>query len=160
MKLAAGLLLVYFVFTSGMVYEFRGDNITDKLIVPYSIALSGERTGLIGVYTEDDIRCAEWIADNGAFPVAGDYNSSALLMGFGFPIDIYRMSSGIVQENANGAVGEPLDHCYIFITSWNVEQHKMIVGNLGAGLRTIEDIPDTSNWQEVFRSGQSAVYKK
>jgi hypothetical protein len=78
------LLLIYFIFTSGLVYEVTGSNATDKFIVPYSAALSGERTGLIGVYTKDDVKCAEWLAykSNQGIPIVVDSNAWLLMKGF------------------------------------------------------------------------------
>ena len=60
--LTTGILLSYFAFTSGLVYKLMENDVTSSFVVPYSAALSGEQTGLLGVYTEDDIRCAEWLA--------------------------------------------------------------------------------------------------
>lgn len=83
--LTTAILLFYFVpFTSGLVYEVTGSNATDKFIVPYSAALSGERTGLIGVYTQDDIKCAEWLAykSDQNIPIVCDGNTWLLMKGF------------------------------------------------------------------------------
>jgi hypothetical protein len=82
--ITTAILLAYFVFTSGLVYETTGSEVTDRLIVPYSAALSGERTGLFGVYTEDDIRCAEWLAyeSDTSIPIVGDGNTWLLMKGY------------------------------------------------------------------------------
>jgi hypothetical protein len=154
-----GILLAYFIFTSGIIYEAIGSNVIDKLVIPYSIALSGERTGLVRIYTDDDIKCAEWVAREKALPIAGDYDASELLMGYILPEDIYRLDSNVIQEDTRSTIRGPLDHCYIFISTWNT-QHRATVIGIGTGLREIVAFPITSGWQEVFRSGQSVVYKK
>lgn len=59
------LLLFYFLFTSGLAFEATGSEDISKMIdMPYSIAFSGERTGVLGLYTEGDIACAKWLAGN------------------------------------------------------------------------------------------------
>ena len=60
------LLLAYFIFTSGLVFEVTASDTMDRVDMPYSIAMSGERTGAIGIYNEDDIACAEWLAGDDA----------------------------------------------------------------------------------------------
>jgi len=82
--LTTGILLFTFIFYSGLVYEVTGKDVTDKLIVPYSASLSGERTGLFGIYTEDDVRCAEWLAyeSDQSIPVVGDGNTWLLMKGY------------------------------------------------------------------------------
>ena len=82
--LTAGILLAYFIFTSGLVYEATGSDVTDKFIVPYSASLSGERAGLFGVYTKGDIKCAEWLAyeSDPTIPIVGDGNAWLLMKGY------------------------------------------------------------------------------
>jgi hypothetical protein len=56
------LLLVYFLFTSGLVFEAVGSEDVGRVDTPYSIALSGERTGILEMYTDGDADCARWLA--------------------------------------------------------------------------------------------------
>jgi hypothetical protein len=124
--------------------------------IPYSIALSGERTGLFGVYTKGDVECAKWlgILENDT-PILSDYNGinlvSEYVIGFTkiYPYNIYyfRIIQGMKQEG----------DFYMFITSWNNKTGKRVIG-LGTGMRIFEPTPDVSNMKEVFRSGDSVVY--
>jgi len=143
------VLLSYFAFTSGAIYEAMGSNVTNKLIVPFSYALSGERTGLAGVHTEDDIRCVEWIKEHNAYPVLGDYNGRNLLVGY------------VKKSNTYGNVMLPYmeDDFYYLMRSWNTKHNKMIGGQQISGVRIMVDLPDMSDWKEVYRSGNSVVYK-
>lgn len=151
---ATSILLIYFIFTSGIIYEATGSNITDKLVTPYSFALSGERTGLVGVYTRDDINCAEWLAYKGNkdLLIVGDYNARNLMRGYG---------TKVIELNPFTLGQKKFNHCYIFLRAWNLEHGVYIASiGLGEGLRETENLSsiDTSLWQEVFRSGSSAVY--
>jgi hypothetical protein len=143
---ATGILLTYFIFTSGLVFALTDQENTQNFTVPYNLALSGENTGLVGIYTEDDIACAKWIADNSAFPVTGDYNARTLLYGY---VD----NKNVIRPDM------PLQNCYMLILKWNTEHGKMITGDYGAGLRGKENLPDITGWKEVYRSGRSVVYQ-
>lgn len=143
------VLLSYFVFTSGLVYEIMGSNVTDKLIIPFSYGLSGERTGLAGVHTQDDINCVLWIKENQAYPVLGDYNGRNLLVGY------------VKKSNTYGDVMLPYmtEDFYYLMRSWNIEHQKMIGGQQISGVRMMVDLQDMSDWKEVYRSGNSVVYR-
>ncbi|MCJ7805189.1 hypothetical protein MUP46_00915 [Patescibacteria group bacterium] len=150
------ILLIYFAFTSGSVYEAMRSNIVDKLVVPYSFALSGERTGIVGIYTKDDVQCAKWLNDKGdlSIPIVGDYNAVILLNSF--HNIILRELPMILIDNKPVA-----GHYYIFVRAWNSEKQKIVGLGKGEGLRTIKDWVslDMTLCQEVFRSGQSVIYE-
>lgn len=143
------LLLSYFAFTSGAIYEAMGSNTTDVFVVPFSYALSGERTGLAGIHTQDDINCAIWIRDNKAYPVVADYNGRNLLVGY------------VKKSNTYGNIVLPhmTEDFYYLMRSWNIEHQKMIGGPQISGVRIMVDLPDMSDWKEVYRSGKAVVYK-
>lgn len=154
--LSAGVLLFYFVFTSGIVYEATGSNVMDKLVVPFSLALSGERTGLVGIYTDDDIRCVEWLAKNRdrSIPIVGDYNISHLMRSF--VSDANEMIPSILEK-------EQYKQCYIVVRAWNFQHQEYIFScGRGEGLRVSRPLSsiDMTSWQEIFRSGDSVVYKR
>lgn len=58
------LLLAYFLFTSGLVFEAVGSETIDKVDMPYSVALSDDRIGVLEVANEDDVACARWLAED------------------------------------------------------------------------------------------------
>jgi hypothetical protein len=149
-KFYAILLLAYFIFTSGLVYEAMGSNITDRLVIPYNFALSGERTGLVGVYTQDDIKCAEWIVENNALPIAADANGRILMFGY----TPWKLNVRDEEDICNSETP------FIFLTTWNTQHRKIVTVNLGEGLRGISPLPDMATWIEAFRSGQSVVYRR
>lgn len=152
---AAVLLLVYFVFTSGMVYELTGSEETNKLITPYSLSLSGWRTGLVGVYTEDDQKMAGWIAtqSNQKVPTVCDGNTALLMRSYAY-------AQTIQLTTFEGSVSP--DPHYLAYNVWNIETGKAITGAWTAGLREISPLPepDMNLYAEVFRSGKAVVYER
>jgi hypothetical protein len=117
-----GILLAYFIFTSGLVYEATGSEVTDKFIVPYSAALSGERTGLFGVYSEDDIKCAEWLAyeSDSNIPIVGDGNTWLLMKGYVTQparVMLVPPPMDITNEPMFTVYGDSLDDGYVSLIS-------------------------------------------
>jgi len=153
MVTATVVLLSYFIFTSGAVYEATGSEVTDRLVVPYSIPLSGERTGLIGIFAIDDRNCAEWIVKNvpKGMSVVCDGNMGLFLRSYEF--------AGTEQIDYFSGEFSPDPH-YLLISTWNTESGKMVVSATSAGLRGLKDVPeiDKSVYDEVFRSGKSVIY--
>lgn len=156
MKILLSLLVLYLAFTSGLVFEFAKSN-SGSIDIPFSYALSGERTGLTGVYTKDDIVCAKWLAeksDQGKM-VTADQNGYALLLDYMycyprqlFPgtlrsIDLYNLPPNV----------------YVFMTTWNVINQKTVLAT-GVGTRVVKGMPDLCPCYAkiVFKSGLSAIY--
>ena len=63
------------------MFEFTSSESIDKLDTPYNFALSADRTGLVGLFTTDDVACAEWLAENTDYvsPIYADINGFLLL---------------------------------------------------------------------------------
>ena len=157
--LAAGILLVLFIFTSGLVFKFNTNKVIGSLDTPYSFALSHERTGMVGVFTKDDIECAEWLArkSNQTLPIISDINGCILLKSL-----IEDESRIEIRNLGRVTLGNTnlVDECYIFVTSWNARHQRYVESEeLGAGLRAIHDLP-TFNYPVAYRVGEAVVYLK
>jgi len=168
--LMVGVMLVYFAFTSGGVFEAIDSEVIDRVDIPYSVGLSAQRTGVVGVYNADDVACARWIAYEAdvKVPILGGYNGRHLVASF--VTDIPRLRESIGQAPPMFSRGIP-EHCYIFLTTWNVE-HGEYIESVSAGLRTGIALPVSISaglrrgfglpeiWgTEVFRSGKAVVYE-
>jgi uncharacterized membrane protein len=149
------ILVVYFIFTSGFVFEITQSKSTAQIDVPYNTALSAERTGIVGIFTDCDVKCAKWITEKTPKNslVAGDVNSSLLLMSF------------ITQDRIRKTISDKVyDYetlpktCYIMVLDWNV-RHNQFVRVAGTGTRQILDMPEL-NYPEVYRCGNSRVLYK
>jgi len=141
-----GFLIAYYAFTSGAVFELTKSEATERLDIPYSIALSNERTRIVGVYkNDDDIACARWLVEktDPSIPVYVDYCGISLIMD--------------LSETRWRTYEEPEGNHYLFLTSWSTEYKKMVFGWF-EGLREYEPLPDLSNAVEVFRRGNAVIY--
>jgi uncharacterized membrane protein len=168
------IFLVYLVFTSGLYYWASGCKVTDKLVTPYSLALSAEETGLAGIATKSDIDCVNWLLEKSDknLKIAGDTNGHCILMGY-------------FEEGRRIILLEPFhgeEHCYLFLTHQDTESGLFILpDNMGEGLRVKHPFiltPDkiyyevsqsTKSYQVecradattvIFRSGDSIVIEK
>lgn len=138
------ILIAYFIFTSGLVYEVSKSTIIEHIDMPYSYALSYERAGIVGVYNQDDITCAEWLAYNSEqYPIVNDMNTCRLMSNYLdilprlFYIEEYYKPFLLQENNISGKY-------YIFLDTWNIE-HRLLIYNYDisypAGLRRTIEIP-------------------
>ncbi len=142
------VLVAYFVFTSGFIYEVTKCDATDRFEVPYSLGMSAERTGLAGIYGDDDMDCLYWMILNwDGSEVVGDYNTKRLI---GSYIPVYQGRNVSAEFNAIP------DNCYIYVSTWNINHQKWVYGS-GIGLRTLYELPDLSEYKVLYQSGKSKV---
>ena len=74
------LIIPYFLFTSGLVFEATQQTDISTVNMPYSIILSNHRVDMVGVFTKNDMAVRDWAIDNniGAITYA-DTHSQLLL---------------------------------------------------------------------------------
>lgn len=142
--LVAGILiLIYFMFTSGLVFELTKNNQTKSLDTPYSIVFSNERIGFVGFYNEDDIECAKWVV----------YNTKELPI----QIDYLGVSLIIDYDGYNRWTYDDNEERYLFLHTWNIENNKLVYGR-SESTREYEPLPNLSNAIEMHRQGKAVVY--
>ena len=124
--MALAILIPYFLFTSGFIYEVTGQEVTDKIDTPYSIALSSYRVVLAGVPSWQDCAGADWLAQNLGDESIVSADSPGCLLLYGRP-EFHRRLQGLNLENMT-------EGTYAFLTSWNIEKQE-ITYNAGIGLR-------------------------
>lgn len=142
----AGVLGIYYLFTSGMVLEATQGEVTERMDVPYGFAFSAERLGLIGVYTDGDVRAAAWLWEktNRTIPIWIDYLGTSLLL----------EHAGSARQSE---VKPGTEQYYLLLTDWNARHGEMVSGWYG-GLRERKPTPDVSGMVEVFRDGNTVVF--
>ena len=188
--LVTGLLLVYFIFTSGFVYWVSGCEVTDELITPFSWSLSADK-GFTPIATEGDIDCIHWLLyeSNPDIQIIADSSEDFLLTGYMEILTGASLGADISRDRIE-AIWDifTLDQCYLFHTDWNSRNDKHVACS-DVGLKSLypfklenkEDgyplystcvpkwensrtiyVPATIQVQvkEVFRSGNSVVYEK
>ncbi|MFW6126068.1 MAG: DUF2206 domain-containing protein [Chloroflexota bacterium] len=135
---AAAVLVPYFLFTSGLVYEVSGQEVTDEIDTPYSIALTQHRLDLTATFYRQDGAAAQWLSENGAtsVPTYTDSHTAKILM--------YYQSQGDSIFFPRGANPTELrKDTYIYLGETNLENRQLTFGT-GPGLRThipFEQVP-------------------
>jgi uncharacterized membrane protein len=115
---ALGVLIPYFLFTSGFIYEVTGDRVTDRIDVPYSIALSSYRLDLAGVFYWQDGSAASWLTQQASdeTQVYTDHHTFKILGFYGFPGQIT-----VVPYDASKLKGDS----HIYLSAWNTDKGEM-----------------------------------
>lgn len=131
--IALAVLIPYFLFTSGFIYEVTGQKVTDRIDAPYSIALSSYRLDLAGVFYWQDGAAARWLTQHATYEtkVYTDQQASK-------PFEFYEFPGGIVQLPLDGS--ELAESNYIYLSAWNTNKGELTFnviqkGQLVAGLR-------------------------
>lgn len=145
-KLLVGVLVVYYVFTSGLVFALAHDNIPQsKVEVPYSIAFSAKE-GIVGIFNEDDVKCAKWLVQNrNGLMVSTSYISTYLPLGY---------EDWFEQYQEKGILKKPY---LLFLTTQDIKLGKWCNGT-EAGMRSYTKLPNTNGLKELHREGWAVVY--
>lgn len=150
------VIVVYFIFTSGLVFEVTKSEAINRVDTPYSASLSAKRTGVYATYTEDDLKAVKWlVSQKEQSPIVSDYNGGLLVAAY---IGLDRIRAEGLRYNINFT--KIPDKAYIYLTSWNTETGKFLdaVAHVrgGAGLRECKDLP-VLNYKVVYQSGNAVI---
>jgi len=121
--LVLAILIPYFIFNSGVVFELSQSRTTHFINMPYSIALSSYRLDLNTVFTKQDITAADWLTAVGAenYRLHADIHGSQL--------------SHIYWKTRNA--GELAPSSYIYLRTWNTWSKTWTVGTAYAARQSI-----------------------
>lgn len=182
------ILITYYTFTSGLVFEAIKADASSKLDLPYSIGLSAERTGIANIVARNDLECIKWLRDNRdvTLPVVTDYNTYCSVLAF-IPVYLELNQGGrtgflapLPEEYLEGIGAKrtvdqaqetylaslvkqdyakwTTGNCYIFISSWNTE-HKQYVEATGVGTKMVFPLPEF-DLPVVHKCSNAIIYKK
>jgi len=70
--LLLAVLIPYFLFTSGLIFEATKQPSVEHITIPYSIGLSNYRMDLGGSFTREDFEVREYVVSNKLFPLYSD----------------------------------------------------------------------------------------
>lgn len=138
------LILVYYLFVSGLMFEVTNETEVGMVDTPYAIAFSNERLGFVGLFNEDDVACAKWAVQNSDLRICCDYLGMSLIIEF----------AGYTRGHYD--VDTTSEHLLLLHT-WNT-QHKKLIFGWHEAMREYEPLPDLDDAKEVFRSGDAHVY--
>lgn len=115
--LTLAILIPYFLFTSGFIFEIGGSQAYGINDTPSSIALSSYRLDM-PVFDQKEAEAAQWLVTNvdGNTRVYGDFFGAFLL--FERPFG---------QIGTIPAFEEVPDNAYIFLRTWNVKKQEIMV---------------------------------
>ena len=124
------LLVAYFLFTSGFVFEVIKQPNIEQITIPYNFGLSNYRMDLGASVTEDDIKVRDYIYENNLYPLYTDINGAGLL----------GEKLGYRDDLIGTLVRKPMDleSGYVFVRSSNVQDGTFTVWN-GVGCRKYVD---------------------
>ncbi len=148
--MALGILIPYFLFTSGFIYEVTGQKVTAKVDTPFSIAFSIYRLDLAGVFYQQDGAAARWLSKSASneVNVYVDSHSVKLLTFYEFP--------GKLQVLPRDASEFKRDS-YIYFTAWNTAANEVTYSGRGPGLRQYVSLDDIPGLKEAIES-KNRVY--
>lgn len=106
------LIIPYFLFTSGLIFEATQQTDISQVNMPYSISLSNNRVDMVGVFTENDMVVRDWLVDNNLVEKTYADTHGLLLL---WEKNYYRAGS-FAQALCRGDFGE---NKYIFLTERN-----------------------------------------
>jgi uncharacterized membrane protein len=138
---AGGLLVVYFVFTSGLVFHFTEHQIA-TVTIPYSIALEAKALDAGNYLTADDSKVAEWAFNNGIKTIYGD--TGAVLIAQEYFDNYHALPWGDLKSGD-----------YLLIRTWDTQNNTKSVW-AGAGLRTQQPL-DVPVGKILYQSGGAYV---
>ncbi len=166
------VLIPYFLFTTGVVFEVTQETDLTSITMPYSHALSADRIDTTGLYTDNDVEVRDWVKAEGAFPVYGDLWGSAVLFevqsNLGteantlLPEVSWYVNSFVYREGADGPEAVP-DDSYIYLRERNVDREE-ITYQAGVGLRRTRSYEDAGFWDVLagrtilYQAGSARVY--
>ena len=73
------LIIPYYLFTSGFIFEVTQQTDISRVNMPYAISLSNHRIDMVGVFTSNDIAVRDWAFDNDLGWIYADTHSYLLL---------------------------------------------------------------------------------
>ena len=129
------LVIPYFLFTSGFIFEATQQTSIQTLDVPYSISLSSQRVNVTGIFTENDIAVRDWAVENDLGFVYADINGCLLFsekVEMDWPLNWRYLYNAL--ENAEFKEGK-----YIFLSERNNQTEtltfKPMTGESATGMR-------------------------
>jgi uncharacterized membrane protein len=149
----ASFILIYFLFTSGIVFEATQQNNIRTVTIPYNVGISDYRIDLGATITNDDLTVQHYIKTHNLFPLLSDIHGSDLIgeaVGWRDDLNVALFRDVYTVHN-----------CYVFVRSRNVRDGTFTIWN-GVGCRRAVDPLDYGiDWTKniVFQSGDARVIR-
>ena len=166
--LVIGVLIPYFVFTSGAMFELTKSTNISTIEIPYTHALSAIRMDTAPVLTHSDIIVRDWVKANDKFPIYGDVGGTNALLAVqsNLGLDVNKLLDKWLVTwfvFRKGRLDPVPDDYYIMLRERNVEREEL-THQIGVGLRRIQSYDEAGfykileNRPIIFQSGNARVY--
>jgi uncharacterized membrane protein len=148
------IMIPYFIFNSGIVFEISRSQTTHFIDMPYSIALSNYRTDVSTAFTKQDVSATDWLMTVAGedYPAYADHHGFKLL-GLQRGLFFTQRANIFLRCTKEEELSSP---CYIYFRTWNVQKKSLAFGTVYAGRQSLDfdDLP----WlmQALEKSG--AIY--
>jgi uncharacterized membrane protein len=142
------ILIPYFIFNSGAVFELSRSQTTHFINMPYSIALSSYRVDLSTVFTRQDVVAADWLSTVSNHRLYADIHGCQLFYTY--------------RETRN--TGELTSSSCIYLRTWNARNKVWTIGTAYAARQSIGfgDLPWLSKAIEesdrIYNNGGAQVF--
>lgn len=148
------ILVSYFLFTSGFIFEVTKQPSIEQITIPYNVGLSDYRIDLGASITEDDVKVRDYIYENKLFPVFTDIHGAELIgEKIGWRNDLH------VPLTRNPT---PVTFGYAFIRSRNIQEGTFTIW-YGVGRKKYIDPKEYYgiDWDEniIYQSGNARIIK-
>jgi len=154
------ILIPYFMFTSGLIFEATQQDDVSKVNIPYSLSLSATRVDVTGIYTKNDGIVRDWIVEHDKAPLSTDMWGGSFMAE---KIGDFGVKSGLYYFRI-GNIGDSIrTYHYIFMRERN-EILQEITFYTGIGLRQTMSYAEAGIYEAlegrevIFQSGQAKVY--
>jgi uncharacterized membrane protein len=133
------VLIPYFIFNSGVVFELSRSQTTHFIDTPYSIALSSYRVDVTTTFTKQDTAAADWLSGVAKedCQVYVDHHSGKLLgIQVGLPCPALEFPHDAKAEELSSP-------SYSYLRTWNTQKKQLTFGTGYAARQSVsfDDLP-------------------
>ena len=149
------ILIPYFLFTSGFVFEVAKQEDISKINIPYSLYLSNDRIDLGTNIEVGDLEVRDYVKENGTVRVLADLYGTLFLseiLGVEDPI-----GSKISEFPEFGGLEGTTKPYYVFLRGKNVREGKIITW-IGPGMRASRNVPEFKG-RLIYKAGDSELWE-
>ena len=137
--LVLAVLIPYFIFNSGVVFELSRSQTTHFINIPYSIALSSHRVDITDRYTRQDIATIDWLSTvaGADYLIYTDHHGGRLP---GSTIELGGQNWPLSPKEGAKQISSP---SYIYLRTWNTQKRELTFATGYAARQSIslDDLP-------------------
>jgi uncharacterized membrane protein len=153
------ILIPYFIFNSGLVFELTKSQTTNFIDMPYSIAMSSCRVDVSTVFTRQDIIAAAWLSrvEGQDYSIYADpHGRVAFTKLFGYEKGSTLTARFAKMRPFPSDMKDVVIPCYIYFRAWNVTSGMLTFPTAYAARQSV-DFDDISGLSQLAESG-SRIY--